>query len=221
MDQAPFDFSNIKWGRRTIMSDKETVFVVDDDAAIRDSLSWLISSAGMDVETYGSAQEFLDALKPDSFGCVVLDVFMPGMSGLELQERLAAENATLQIIIITGYGDISMAVQAVKAQAFDFLEKPFDDDVLLGRIQEALGKAKETRRRRERRAEIASRLAMLTPRERDVLRLVVSGRLNKVIGAQLGISSRTVEVHRAHVMEKLKIRNVPELVRLGNQSGLF
>lgn len=207
--------------RVNVMSEEQTVFVVDDDAAVRDALSWLIKSVGLKVETFGSAQEFLEKLNPKRGGCVVLDVRMPGMSGLELQEKLTADQVTLPVIIVTGHGDVPMAVRAVKAGAFDFIEKPFNDQVLLDRIQQALKRQVETRKVEEQRGEVAVRLNTLTPREKEVLHMVVSGNPNKVIAAQLGISCRTVEIHRGRVMEKMKADSLSELVRMGLTSGLF
>jgi RNA polymerase sigma factor (sigma-70 family) len=215
---------SLKMGARrdnNIVSDEQTVFVVDDDAAVRDSLSWLIKSVGLRVETYGSAQEFLEAYDPKRSGCVVLDVRMPGMSGLELQEKLKVDKVALPVIIITGHGDVPMAVRAVKAGAFDFIEKPFHDQTLLDRIQQALKREVESRKLEEKRSEVEQRLALLTPREREVLDLVVCGNPNKVIAAQLGISCRTVEIHRGRVMEKMQANSLSDLVRIGLTSGLF
>lgn len=201
--------------------DDQTVFVVDDDAAVRDALGWLIKSVGLKVETFGSAQEFLEKLNPKRAGCVVLDVRMPGMSGLELQERLTQDKVTLPVIIVTGHGDVPMAVRAVKSGAFDFIEKPFNDQVLLDRIQQALKRFVETRKTEEQRSDVDARLRSLTPREREVLGMVVSGNPNKVIASQLGISCRTVEIHRGRVMEKMRASSLSELVRMGLTSGLF
>lgn len=202
-------------------ADDQTVFVVDDDAAVRDALGWLIKSVGLKVETFGSAQEFLEKLNPKRAGCVVLDVRMPGMSGLELQERLTQDKVTLPVIIVTGHGDVPMAVRAVKSGAFDFIEKPFNDQVLLDRIQQALKRFVETRKTEEQRSDVDARLRSLTPREREVLGMVVSGNPNKVIASQLGISCRTVEIHRGRVMEKMRASSLSELVRMGLTSGLF
>jgi FixJ family two-component response regulator len=207
--------------RVSSMADDQTVFVVDDDAAVRDALGWLIKSVGLRVETFGSAQEFLDKLNPKRGGCVVLDVRMPGMSGLELQEKLTGDKVNLPVIIVTGHGDVPMAVRAVKSGAFDFIEKPFNDQVLLDRIQQALKREVETRKVEAQRSEVEGRLDTLTPREKEVLQMVVSGNPNKVIAAQLGISCRTVEIHRGRVMEKMKADSLSELVRMGLTSGLF
>jgi RNA polymerase sigma factor (sigma-70 family) len=196
------------------MSPPPTVFVVDDDLAIRQSLHWLIASAGWPVETYASAQEFLDSYQAGRPGCLVLDVRMAGLSGLELQDRLAAQEVCLPIIIITGHGDVPMAVRALKAGALDFLEKPFPDQVLLDRIRQALEQDARARDAWARQQELRARLARLTPREREVMDLVVAGKPNKVIAAQLGVSDKTVEAHRAKLMEKMQADNVADLVRL-------
>ncbi len=203
------------------MSEEQTVFVVDDDIAIRDSLSWFIESVGINVQTYASPKDFLDIVSPLHWGCAVLDIRLPGMSGLELQERLAEVNVPLQVIIISGYADVSMAVQAMKANAFDIIQKPFNPHFLLTRIQEALEEARKARDAKNMRTEFASLLKELTRRERQVLDQVMVGRLNKVIAADLGISNRTVEVHRARVMEKMNVRSVAELVRIGIMAGVF
>lgn len=204
-----------------LMKDKQTVFVVDDDAAVRDSLSWLIKSVGLNVETHGSAQEFLNACTPNRAGCLVLDVRMPGMSGLDLQEKLASVRIFLPVIIITGHGDVPMAVRTVKSGAFDFIEKPFNDQVLLDRIQQALEKDAEQRVQQGERDEISRRINKLTPREKEVMDLVVAGNPNKIIASELGISCRTVEIHRGRVMEKMQANSLSDLMRIGLMSGLF
>ena len=191
-----------------------TVFVVDDDEAMRNSLRWLVESEGLSVETYGSAAAFLDAYYPGRAGCVLLDVRMAGMSGLELQEYLRSHQILIPVIVITGHGDVSMAVQAMKSGALDFIEKPFSDELLLGSIHRALGFDEERRRRQEGRAELASRLAHLTPREREVMDMVTEGKSNKEIAFDLGVSAKTVEAHRAKVMEKMEARSLAELVRM-------
>ena len=191
-----------------------TVFVVDDDAPVRDGLRLLLRSVGHRVETFGSAQEFLDAYADDRPGCLVLDVRMPGMSGLDLQEQLNERRAILPIIFITGHGDVPMAVEAMQCGAFDFLQKPFRDQDLLDRVQRAMVRDGESRGRLAARAQIRSRLATLTPRELEVMELVTSGKANKVVGADLGVSQRTVEIHRAHVMEKMGANSLAELVRM-------
>lgn len=203
------------------VKDRQTVFVVDDDAAVRDSLSWLIKSVGLNVETFGSAQEFLNACTPSRAGCLVLDVRMPGMSGLDLQEKLAGQRIFLPVIIITGHGDVPMAVRTVKSGAFDFIEKPFNDQVLLDRIQQALEKDAEQRIHQAEHDEISRRINKLTPREKEVMDMVVGGNPNKIIASELGISCRTVEIHRGRVMEKMQANSLSDLMRIGLMSGLF
>ena len=190
------------------------VFVVDDEAAMRDSLRWLIESTGLRVETYGDAKTFLDAIRSDVPGCLVLDVRMPGLSGLDLQAELAHRGIRLPTIVITGHAEVQMAVQAVKAGAIDFIEKPFSDQLLLDRVRQGIEIDRQDRIARSRRAEIVRRLGLLTHREREVLDLVVGGKANKEIAALLGLSPKTVEVHRSHVMEKMEASSVAELVRL-------
>jgi two-component system response regulator FixJ len=191
-----------------------TVFIVDDDAPVRDGLKLLLRSVGHRVETYGSAQEFLDAYADDRPGCLVLDVRMPGMSGLDLQERLNERSAILPIIFITGHGDVPMAVEALQAGALDFLQKPFRDQELLDRIASALDKDAANRRELLELKQVAARFAELTPRERSVMDLVVQGKSNKVIAGDLDISQRTVEIHRARVMEKTQAGSLAHLVRM-------
>jgi len=196
------------------MHTEANVFVVDDDEAMRSSLKWLIESVGMQVHTYESAQAFLDAYYPGRAGCLLLDVRMPGMSGLELQAYLVRREIRLPVIIITGHGDVSMAVKAMKAGAVDFIEKPFDDEALLGSIRNALQYDEKQRALRAQRADIAARLAELTPREHEVMNMVTDGKSNKEIAAALGVSAKTVEVHRARVMDKMRADSLAELVRL-------
>lgn len=192
----------------------EKVFLVDDDADVRDAVSMLLSTADHKVEVFATAQELLDRIKPEDAGCMVLDVRLPGMDGLELQRALYRQGIRMPVIFITGHGDIPMAVRAVNAGALDFLEKPFDDDKLLERVEEALAHDREQREIAERRATIEERLATLTPREREVMEEILKGKLNKVIAADLDLSTRTVEVHRARILEKLHVRNVSAMVRL-------
>jgi len=196
------------------MSREETVFVVDDDQAMRSSLQWLIESMGMHVETYESAQAFLDAYYPGRAGCLLLDVRMPGMSGLELQAYLARREHRIPVIIITGHGDVSMAVKAMKNGAVDFIEKPFDDEALIVSIRNALQHDEKQRALRSQRADIAARMAELTPREHQVMSMVTDGRANKEIATALGVSAKTVEVHRARVMDKMRADSLAELVRM-------
>ena len=196
------------------MKSLPTVFVVDDDAPVRDGLKLLLRSVGHRVETCASAQEFLDLYTDDRPGCLVLDVRMPGMSGLDLQERLNERRAILPIIFITGHGDVPMAVEALQAGALDFLQKPFRDQELLDRIARALEKDASNRRELVELKQIAARFAELTPRERAVMDLVVQGKANKVIAGDLDISQRTVEIHRARVMEKTQAGSLAHLVRM-------
>ncbi len=191
-----------------------TVFVVDDDSAMRNSLRWLIESIGMPVEVFGSADEFLQRYVPGRAGCLLLDVRMPGMSGLELQEYLNQHQIHIPVIIITGHGDVHMAVRAMKAGADDFIEKPFNDELLLDAIRDAMQRDREYRDSQAVRAEIAARLATLTPREHEVMGMVTEGRSNKEIANLLGVSSKTIEAHRARVMEKMAARSLAELVRM-------
>jgi FixJ family two-component response regulator len=190
------------------------VFVVDDDPAMRDSLRWLIESTGLLVETFADAQTFLARIRPDVPGCLVLDIRMPGLSGLDLQSELARRGIGLPTIVVTGHAEVPMAVRAVKAGAIDFIEKPFSDQLLLDRVRQGIDMDRRERDGRERRGEVLRRLGLLTQREREVLDLVVAGRANKEIAATLHLSPKTVEVHRAHVMEKMQASSVAELVRL-------
>ncbi len=192
---------------------KPVIHVVDDDEAMRDSMTWLLEGEGYLVAAYDSAPEFLAARHDGMRGCLVLDVRMPDMSGLELQERLDALGSTLPILFITGHGDVPMAVAALQRGACDFLEKPFNNADLLGRIQRALELDAELAARRSRDAALSHRLEQLTPREAEVLRLVVAGRLNKQIADELDISMKTVEAHRARVMEKMAVRTLADLVK--------
>ena len=189
------------------MSEEPVVFVVDDDPALRDSIALLARAEGLAVRTFDSARSFLDAWDRAEPGCLIVDLRMPGLSGLDLQERLAGDPDAPPIIFLTGYGTVPAAVRALKAGAMDFLEKPFDPATLLARVRDAL--ACDRRRRSD-----ARRLAALTRREREVLEQVASGKPNKVIAAGLGISERTVEQHRAHGLRKIGLRSVAELVRL-------
>jgi len=191
-----------------------TVFIVDDDPAMRDSLGFLIGSVGRRVETYASAEDFLDAYDNERPGCVVLDVRMPGLSGLELMEKLGHDRFAPPVVLITGHGDIPMAVRALKAGAFDFIEKPFSDQVLLERIQQALQEDNVERAAERDRADVERRASRLTARETQVFELVVAGKPNKVVATDLGLSQKTVEVHRAHVMEKMRAESFADLVKM-------
>ncbi len=203
------------------MTNEETVFVVDDDQAMRNSLKWLIESVGMKVETYPSADEFIKDYYPGRSGCLLLDVRMPGMSGLDLQEYFVRESLHVPIIIITGHGDVPMAVRAMKAGAVDFIEKPFNDEMLLDSIRNALARDSEDRARQAQRAEVAARLAQLTPREYQVMGMVADGKANKEIAQQLGVSAKTVEAHRARVMEKMQAKSLAQLVRMVMSANVY
>ena len=193
---------------------KATVFVVDDDQAMRNSLKWLIESVGVSVESYASADEFLAHYQPGRAGCLILDVRMPGMSGLELLEHLARENMHIPAVIITGHGDVPMAVRAMKSGAVDFIEKPFNDEALLDAIRRAIAYEEEQRSQYSEHRQIQERLAHLTPREHEVMEMVCDGKSNKEIANILGVSAKTIEAHRARVMEKMQAGSLAELVRM-------
>ncbi|MEW8012952.1 MAG: response regulator transcription factor [Candidatus Thiodiazotropha sp.] len=202
------------------MTKPPTVFVVDDDQAMRNSLKWLIESVSMQVETFESADAFIKSYYPGRSGCLLLDVRMPGMSGLELQEYLRANQIAIPVIIITGHGDVPMAVRAMKSGAVDFIEKPFNDELLLESIRYALALDVKQRDMQKQRAEIATRLARLTPREHEVMVMVTNGKANKEIASSLGVSAKTVEAHRARVMEKMQANSLAELVRMAISANL-
>lgn len=191
----------------------QTIYVIDDDEAMRDSMTWLLEGEGYRVACFDSGDAFLGALRPDLRGCIVLDVRMPDMSGLELHEKLLALNCMLPVIFVTGHGDVPMAVSALQRGACDFIEKPFHNEDLLSRIHRALALDTEISARRQRDHEISHRLDQLTQREREVMHLVVAGKLNKQIADTLDISMKTVEAHRARVMEKMGVRTLAELVK--------
>ena len=196
------------------MTEDPTVFIVDDDDEVRSALALLMESVGMPAETFESAQAFMQQFNPQRSGCLVLDVRMKGMSGLDLQERLSKKAIYPPIIVITGHGDVPMAVRAVKAGAIDFIEKPFNDQVLLDSIHRAIEQDAQRRGKAMQLAEIENRLERLTPREREILNLVVSGKRNKTIAFDLGISQSTVEAHRSKVMEKMQARSLSDLMRM-------
>jgi two-component system, LuxR family, response regulator FixJ len=191
-----------------------TVFIIDDDDAVRNSLRLLLKSVGLAAVALPTAQEFLSKYDPQQPGCLVLDVRMPGMSGLELQEQLNVRGAVIPVIFITGHGDIPMAVEAMQQGAFDFLQKPFRDQDLIDRIQRALAKDQSNRAELQEKTRVRERFETLTPREREVLNLVASGKPNKIMAADLSVSQRTVEIHRARVMEKMHASSLAQLVRM-------
>lgn len=195
------------------------VYLVDDDEAVRDALGMLFKSIGIQHEAFASALDFLQHYDARRQSCLVADVRMPGLSGLELQQRLNDQRSEIPIIFITGHGDVPMAVTAMKSGAVDFLQKPFRDQDLIDRIHKALDRDGVARRGRAEREEIRARLALLTPREREVMERVARGQANKVIAMDLGVSQRTVELHRARVMKKLRLRSVAELVHAIERIG--
>jgi FixJ family two-component response regulator len=197
------------------------VFIVDDDPSVRKSLTRLLRGAGYEVEAFASAAEFLARPRDDAPCCLVLDVRMPGLTGLQLQEALATEGHLSSTVFITGYGDVSVGVKAMKGGAVDFLTKPVDRHELLGAIERAVTKARQARREEARISEIRGRIKTLTPREAEVFALVVTGMLNKQIAADLGVSEKMVKVHRGHVMEKMRAGSLAELVRLADQGGVI
>lgn len=205
------------------MSSEPTVFVVDDDSEVRDTLKWLVESVGLNIETFASAQDFLNAYDPSRPGCLVTDVRMPGMSGIELQEKLMAEEVTLPIIVVSGYADVPTAVRSMKGGAIDFVEKPFNEQMMLERIQLSILEDARLRQKRAQRERAQARLESLTPREHQVMDLVILGKSNKQIARELDISPKTVEVHRSHVMAKMEAHSLAELVviaeRIANTKG--
>jgi FixJ family two-component response regulator len=193
------------------------VFVVDDDISVRESLELLIRSEGWQPETFSSAQDFLVRSRTPVPSCLLLDISMPGLNGLELQQRLAVEHPDVPIIFITGYGDVPKTVQAMKAGAVEFLTKPFKDDVLLSAVRQALERSRVALGRQEEIKELWDRYSSLSAREREVMALVVSGLLNKQVGGELGISEITVKAHRGKVMQKMKARSLPDLVKMAGK----
>ncbi|MDS4021105.1 MAG: response regulator transcription factor [Candidatus Competibacter sp.] len=196
------------------MNDSPTVFLIDDDQAVRDAVGLLLRAGGLAVETFANATGFLQSGAVERPGCLVLDVRMPGMSGLDLQQQLRTQGHRIPIIFMTGHGDVPMAIRAMKAGAFDFIEKPFQGGMLLERVREALQFDAWERCRQVQRAGAAARLAQLSSREREVLERVAVGQYNKTIAAELGISVSTVEIHRKRVMEKLQAESLSDLIRV-------
>jgi FixJ family two-component response regulator len=193
---------------------KPVVYVVDDDAAMRESLRFLVESVGLVARTFESANAFLDGFEPGMVGCAIFDVRMPGISGLDLQEQLRARKINLPVIVVTGHADVPMAVRAMKAGAFDFIEKPFNDQVLIERVQRAIDEYGKERSIEAEKEAILAKIKTLTPRETQVMEMVVDGNANKQIAANLGLSEKTIEVHRAHVMSKLGAGNAADLIRM-------
>ena len=203
------------------MSNKGKVYVIDDDDAMRDSLNFLLEAADFNVTLFETAQNFLDVLPGLEFGCVVSDVRMPGIDGIELLKRMKAGQSTFPILIMTGHGDVPLAVEAMKLGAVDFLEKPFEDDRLIGMIEAAIRQAEPAARSEVVTQEIAARVATLSPRERQVMDGLIAGLSNKLIARDYDISPRTIEVYRANVMTKMQANSVSELVRLAMRAGLL
>jgi FixJ family two-component response regulator len=206
--------------RSPITALQPTVFIIDDDASVRTSLERLLRSAGFDVETFATAELFLEREHYDGIGCLVLDVRMPGISGIDLQNELSKADYSMPIVFITGHGNIPMGVQAIKKGAVDFLAKPFDDEELLQAVREAIEKDNQARAGHAEVHNIRGRLELLTPRELEILRYVITGMLNKQIAYELGIAEKTVKVHRGRVMEKLGVGSVAELVRLAEKADI-
>jgi two-component system response regulator FixJ len=203
------------------MTTKGHIYVIDDDAAMRDSLNFLLDSAGFGVTLFDDAQAFLDALPGLTFGCVLSDVRMPGIDGIELLKRMKAQQSPFPILIMTGHGDVPLAVEAMKLGAVDFLEKPFEDDRLTVMIESAIRQAEPTARSEAVAQDIAARVASLSPRERQVMEGLIAGLSNKLIAREYDISPRTIEVYRANVMTKMQANSLSELVRLAMRAGML
>jgi two-component system response regulator FixJ len=203
------------------MSDRGKVYVIDDDEAMRDSLNFLLDSADFDVTLFETAVRFLDVLPKLGFGCVVSDVRMPGLDGIELLKRMKSGHSTFPIVIMTGHGDIPLAVEAMKLGAVDFLEKPFEDDRLIGMIEAAIRQAEPVAKSEALTQDITARIATLSPRERQVMDGLIAGLSNKLIARDYDISPRTIEVYRANVMTKMQANSLSELVRLAMRAGLL
>jgi len=203
------------------MSSKGTVYVIDDDAALRDSLSFLLDAAGFDARLFETALKFLDVLPSLDFGCVVSDVRMPGLDGIELLKRMKSDQSRFPIVIMTGHGDIPLAVEAIKLGAVDFLEKPFEDDRLIAVIEAAIRQGEPAAKNEAVTRDIVSRIATLSPRERQVMDGLIAGLSNKLIARDYDISPRTIEVYRANVMTKMQASSLSELVRMALRAGLL
>ncbi len=203
------------------MTTKGHVYVIDDDAAMRDSLNFLLDSSGFGVTLFDDAQAFLNALPHLTFGCVVSDVRMPGLDGIELLKRMKAQHSPFPILIMTGHGDVPLAVEAMKLGAVDFLEKPFDDDRLTGMIETAIRQAEPTAKSEAIAQDVAARVASLSPRERQVMEGLIAGLSNKLIAREYDISPRTIEVYRANVMTKMQANSLSELVRMAMRAGML
>jgi FixJ family two-component response regulator len=201
-------------------NDGPTVFIVDDDASVRKSVSRLLTSLGFDTETFASAEMFLKRERYDGIGCILLDIRMPGLSGMDLQDELNKTDESMPIVFITGHGDVPMSVKAMKKGAADFLIKPFDEEELLQAVKTAIEKDRKWREKRMEVRDILKRLELLTPREYEVLRYVITGMLNKQIALRLDIAEKTVKIHRGRVMDKLCIDSVAVLVRLAEKAGI-
>lgn len=197
-----------------------TVFIIDDDQAVRESLADLVDSVGYCFASYATANDFLADYSTDRLGCLVLDIRMPGMSGLELQQELIRRESLLPIIFISGHGDIPMAVQAIQNGALDFIQKPFRDQDLLDRINQALNSCNKQQDKQQRDQSVKKHIHNLTPREHQVMQMIVEGKANKVIAIELNLSQRTIEVHRKNVMQKLEAHSLAELVRIVTQTGM-
>ena len=198
----------------------QVVFVIDDDASMRDAVSRLLNAVGLTVQTFASAREFLAGRLPDVPGCVVLDVRLPGLSGLDLQREMVERGIHIPVIFITGHGDIPMSVQAMKAGAVEFLTKPFRDQDLLDAVRSGIQLDRQGRKERAELAELRDGLRQLTPREREVMSLVVAGLLNKQIALRLGTSEKTIKIHRSHVMQKMRADSLADLVRMSQKLGI-
>jgi len=198
----------------------QVVFVIDDDASMRDAVSRLLNAVGLTVQTFASAREFLAGRLPDVPGCAVLDVRLPGLSGLDLQREMVERGIHIPVIFITGHGDIPMSVQAMKAGAVEFLTKPFRDQDLLDAVRSGIQLDRQGRKERAELAELRDGLRQLTPREREVMSLVVAGLINKQIALRLGTSEKTIKIHRSHVMQKMRADSLADLVRMSQKLGI-